>query len=283
MSKMRTFTVNFLSRTIGRFLVLLRPKKANRLGIEGMTVLMGHNRLSISERLMRRYILHKVQKRGKFDTLAEFHQNYWTHKGVDFFEENENRMISVHFPFCEFMFDLLKERLSQVTSDYHTLVEIGTGDGFILNHLSSQITSLNRFVGIDLNEKQTALNRKKYSSNPKLEFVASDAFEWVEKDGRAGMVFLTFMGVLEYFTQERLEDFFDRLSSLGKVVFVAIEPNGDNHDFSINPNSLVYGTESSFSHNYVKLFEAAGFQIWHLSHKKLYESSIFSFVGAELQ
>ena len=122
-------------------------------------------------------------------------------------------------------------------------------------------------VGIDLSEVQIENNKVNYKENPKLEFVAADGFDWVHKHGHENMVFVTFRGVLEYFTEQRLQEFFDKLNGLGKIIFFAIEPNGLDHDFRTNPNSQIYGPECAFSHNYPKLFQNAGFKIWHLSNK----------------
>ena len=164
MNKIRSLIVSLLSATIGEMLVVLRPEKAKKLSEKGMTVSIGDNGLSISERLMRRAILKKVENRGSLDKLAEFHQNYWTNKGADFFAANNMRLEHVHLPFCDFIFDHLQEKLSTQPEKYNTLVEIGTGNGIVLDYLSSRFLEIERFIGIDLNEKQTKINQEHYKN-----------------------------------------------------------------------------------------------------------------------
>jgi hypothetical protein len=282
MNKIRGLIVNFLSNTIGELLIFIRPLKAKKLAKEGMTVVMDKSGLSVLDRLMRRAILKKVENKGDFDQLAKLHENYWKNKGAGFFDENNNRLELVNLPFSDFIFPLLKEELEKQNGNYHTLVEIGTGNGQILDYLSTKFQGIDKFIGIDLSELQTSENILNYKKNTKLEFVAADAFEWVDKFGAGSTVFLTFMGVLEYFTESRLQDFLKKIDSLGKIIFVAIEPNGHDHDFSENPHSQVYGSERSFSHNYHKLFKNSGFELWHSSKKSLNDSRDYiSFIGAK--
>ncbi|WP_099572627.1 class I SAM-dependent methyltransferase [Maribacter sp. 4U21] len=153
------------------------------------------------------------------------------------------------------------------SNQFNTLVEIGTGDGSVLHFLSSKIPEMIRMVGIDLSEIQITADISKYKENPKLEFVVADGFQWVEQNGKSNMIFVTFRGVLEYFTQQRLQGFFKKLDSLGNILFFAVEPNTLSHNFNSNPNSEIYGNESAFSHNCAKLFEDAGFSVWHLSKR----------------
>ncbi|WP_394749354.1 class I SAM-dependent methyltransferase [Spongiimicrobium salis] len=272
---------NLLSATLGNFFVLVQPQKADELSKKGMTLMLNSSDLSIKERLMRRAILKKTEKRGNHDALASFHQNYWINKGHDFFLRNRKKQEHIFLPDCEFIFDLLQEQLSKNPNSFNTLVEIGTGDGNVLQHLSTKFPQIEHFVGIDLSEVQTETNTQTYKENPKLQFVAADGFDWIKANGSANMIFVTFMGVLEYFTEQRLQQFFDMLYALGNIMLVAIEPNGLDHDFSKNPNSQTYGFERSFSHNYPMLLKNSGFELWHNSKKTLEENTNFiRFIGA---
>ncbi|WP_405296878.1 class I SAM-dependent methyltransferase [Algibacter sp. Ld11] len=278
--KLRSIILQVLTFTIGNLLVFLFPKKAKQLSEKGMTLVM-KNSLSISERLMRDAIMKKVEGKADNDTLANLHQNFWKNQGNAFFSSTDDNFNSHFLPNCSYILDLLKEELSNEPVVFTTFVEIGTGKGNVLNYLSSKFPEINRFVGIDLSEDQIISNRDKFSNNTKLEFVASDAVDWVEKNGESNTVFLTAGGVLEYFTEEQLNDFLKQINNLGKSYFVAMEPNGLDHDFGLNPNSQLYGHERSFSHNYSKLFKNAGFRIWHMSHKDWNEQYIQCLVGAK--
>ena len=281
-NRLKPILYQLLIGTLGNLLVFLRPKKARQLSENGLTLLINNN-MSIPERLMRGAIFKKLEKKQDYDTLAELHQNYWINKGYGFFLATNNRLKNVALPDCVFIFNLLEKELIKESNQFKTLVEIGSGNGSVLDYLSSKFPQLDRLVGIDLSKVQTDNNKDKYKEKSKLEFVASDAFDWVNEHGHGDMILVTFCGVLEYFTEKRLRQLFDKLNGLGRIIFVAIEPKAIDHDFTTNPNSKVYGGESSFSHNYPKLFKNSGFRLWHLSQKKLFNSNanLFSFLGAK--
>lgn len=278
--KIRSIIVELLSSTLGNILVLLQPEKARQLTEKGMTLVLNNN-LSATERLMRRAMLKKIEKSQNYETLAELHQNYWSKQGSDFFEAMDNTFKNNFLPDCSFIFELLKEELSNQSEEFNTLVEIGVGNGNVLEYLNSEFPKINKFIGIDLSSEQININNKKFKNNKRLHFVASDGFEWVKQNGQGNTIFVTSRGVLEYFTEERLLDFLKKINSLGKIIFVAIEPNGADHNFEINPKSKPYGAERSFSHNYPKLFKDANFSLWHASKKPFNELSIQTFIGAK--
>ncbi|WP_036151605.1 hypothetical protein [Maribacter forsetii] len=111
------------------------------------------------------------------------------------------------------------------------------------------------------------MNKDTYVANKKLEFVASDGFEWANSHATENMIFVTSRGVLEYFTEPKLQEFLHGLNALGKTIFIAIEPNGVNHNLETDKTSQPYGYERSFSHNYEVLFKTAGFNLWHNTKK----------------
>ena len=272
---------NFIKTIVGSILIVIMPKKAKELSNKGMTIDVG---LTLKERLMRHTLLGKAKKDEDFETLSQFHQDFWTNKADEYFSTRffNNVLEDFFIPKCSFLVDLLKEKLDQEGGKFNILVEIGTGEGTVLNYLSSQLPNVNRFIGIDLSTAQIESNKNLFSKNKKLEFVASDAFDWIKENRNDHMIIITCNGVLEYFTQSRLQDFFNELNSFGKVIFVAIEPIGVNHDFLKNPNSEIYGIENSFSHNYVKMFKDAGFNIWHQSKENYLNSDLYmDFIGAK--
>ena len=150
-----------------------------------------------------------------------------------------------------------------------------------MNYLSEQLPQINRLVRIDLNQNQISRNRETYKKNTQLEFVASDAFDWVNTSANKNMIFITSRGVLEYFTEIRLQDFLRQINHLGDTIFIAIEPNGIDHDLKVNTISEPYGYERSFSHNYEILFKNAGFSLWHNSKKDSTLDHYFSYMGAD--
>ncbi|GAA4973326.1 hypothetical protein GCM10023315_24660 [Algibacter aquimarinus] len=238
---------------------------------------------SLVNRLIRFALLKNAENTGDYEALAIYHQNYWSSQGKEYFssELGQNVLEDFFLPKCSFVFDLLEKKLNHSTDIYNTLIEIGTGDGSVLEHLSTRFPQINRFIGIDLSIPQIHDNKEKYSDNKRLEFVASDGFDWIEENGYSNTIIVTSRGVLEYFTQDRLTHFFDKLNNIGQILFIAIEPTGVDHDFSKNPNSQVYSFEGSFSHNYARIFEESGFELWHQSKILQYKDVYFNFFGAK--
>ncbi len=224
--------------------------------------------MSIPERLMRAALVKRLNKIEDHETISDINRRFWEDKAAtELFSETEDGFEKDFLPNCTFIFDKLKTELSNIPQEFTTLVEVGTGNGDVLNYLSSEFPKINRFVGIDLSANQIELNNKKFETNKKLEFVAADAFDWVKEHGHGNTIFVSSRGVLEYFIEARLQEFLNEINQLGKTIFVAIEPNGGDHDFDANPHSQLYGNEPSFSHNYPVLFKNAGFSLWHFSQQ----------------
>ena len=246
-----------------------------------MTLVLGDN-LSATERLMRRAILKKIEKTEDHDKLSELHKTYWVKQGDDFVNNTQNNLENIHLPAYKTILDVLRNEVSKESFTFGKLVEIGTGNGSVLNYLSSNYSDVEELIGIDLSKEQTKTNNITYNSNPKLEFIAGDVLDWIENQQQGNFVFFTFRGVLEYFSQHQLSRFFEKLNSLGNVIFYAIEPTDAEHNYEKYPNSKVYGVEGSFSHNYAKLFKDAGFKIWHQEQKEeLGQTNIISVIGAK--
>jgi len=282
-SKLKS-TLYSIAKILGNVLVFLRPKKARQLSENRITLIHKNKyKMSISERLMRFALVQKLDKLQDHDTIAELNRNFWVNNNAtELFSETEDTFNTDFLPNCTFIFDLLKKELSHQSEEFNTLIEIGTGNGDVLNYLSAEFPQINRLVGIDLSQHQIDINNKRFNNNSKLEFVAADAFDWVKEHGHSHTIFVSSRGVLEYFLEQRLQEFLNEINLLGKVFFIAIEPNGADHDFDVHPNTQLYGNEPSFSHNYPKLFKNAGFNLWHFSQKPWFQGgNTQTFIGAK--
>lgn len=282
-NKLTSILYPFLTGTLGNVLVFLQPEKARQLSENRITLVHKNKNMGIPEKLMRGALVKKLEKIQDHNTIAELNRNFWTNKSAtELFLETENKFETDFLPNCTFIFDILKIELSKQSEKFNTLVEIGTGNGNVLNYLSSQFPLINHFIGIDLSIDQIEINSKRFNNNKKLEFVAADAFDWVKEHGQSNTIFLSSRGVLEYFLEARLQELLNETNRLGKTIFIAIEPNGADHDFETHPNTQLYGNEPSFSHNYPKLFKNAGFSLWHFSQQPWIESDdvVKTFVGA---
>ena len=256
-----------IKNIIGNILLTLFPKKVASLEKRGLTII--DPKFNIIERQMRNAILKKAASRNNFDKLSKIHNDYWVNQGIDVFSWN-NSFRANFLPNCTFLLDIVKEKYFKNEIQFDTLVEIGTGNGDVLYYLETNFPKIDRFIGIDLSTEQTKINQEKYKENVRLEFVNSDAFEWVKREGRKNTIFMTSNGVFEYFTEQQLRGFIEYTSNLGQVLFVTIEPTTVNQTFEANPNSVIYGIEKSFSHHYGKIFQEYGFKIFHHSTKILH-------------
>ena len=59
-NEFRNLIIKLLTNTVGRLLVFVRPIKATELSEKGMTLIMNNN-LSITERLMRNFIMQRIK------------------------------------------------------------------------------------------------------------------------------------------------------------------------------------------------------------------------------
>ena len=76
-----------------------------------------------------------------------------------------------------------------------------------------------------------------------------------------GTVVFSNGGVLEYFSPANLERLFSTVAISSPAAIVLVEPAAPNHDLENQPESLVFGQEYSFSHNYRRRLIEAGFDV----------------------
>ena len=283
-NKLKSFMYNSVAPAVGDFLIFLKPEKAKQMSADRINLIHRNKKnMTIPELLMRTALIKKLDKIEDHQIVEDTNKNFWKNNtATELFKELQDGFQKDFLPNCSFIFDLLQQELSNQNNSFLTIVEIGTGNGDVLNWLSSKFPSIQHFIGIDLSERQIKLNNEKFRENKKLEFIATDALDWVKDYGQSHTIFVTSRGVLEYFSESRLQELLIKIHKLGITFFVAIEPNGDNHDFDSNPHSILYGNEPSFSHNYPFLFRNAGFNIWHFSQQPwLGGSPKQTFIGAK--
>jgi SAM-dependent methyltransferase len=138
--------------------------------------------------------------------------------------------------------------------------ELGCGTGKLLAIVAARAGKPERFVGIDLSPAQTARNATQYEGSG-LEFVAADALGWVERNAAPRSLYLTYGGVLEYFTEKGVKDLFAAAARCRPACFALAEPIAPDFDLASETHSRAFGSELSFTHNYPRLLEDAGFRI----------------------
>jgi len=145
--------------------------------------------------------------------------------------------------------------------EYDHLIEVGCGDGRVLEHCAIQIKKITKFTGIDINPMIVDANIIRYADNSALKFITANAREWLPKNTEGSTLLLTYGGVMEYFSAQSLSIIFSDLAHKGNCAVALIEPIDPEHNLSTQTESNIFGAENSFSHNYRYLLEQSGFQI----------------------
>ena len=150
------------------------------------------------------------------------------------------------------------------SSTLNRIVEFGCNSGLLLNFLTQNLDGVTHSQGIDINQTQIDANNAAKEFDNRIEFGCADGGEWLFKNGQPHTLFVSNGGVLEYFQREKLDEMLSFISqNLQPALFFAIEPIAPDHNWATTKESVPFGEELSFSHNYVDLFESNAFQIVH--------------------
>lgn len=208
------------------------------------------------DKLIRFYLGERARRREKTspELLGNYHKEYWKNQS-EYYEITKNRISKVYIP----AYGNLIEKFSQqfIERDIKTVCEFGAGDGQWLDYLSQQWPMIDRFVGVDLSEKQIAANHDKY---PHVEFQCADLTEWIVENITSHTLYHTNGGVLEYLSKDAVLSFLHviNLKAYNSLILL-MEPLYGNYDIDVQNESVVNSYEFSYSHNYVHLLESAGF------------------------
>ncbi len=245
---------------IGRILMTLMPGLRRKVEDQGLQKFrFNYREAPLVERIVFAAVTARLDSQPVHEQLAAAHRTFWSsERAIDYHKSLAariaNGLLGEHLPLVEALEEVL------ATGRFRELCEIGCGSGYVIDHLAQRWPGLEKFTGIDLSADQIRLNQGNFT-NPKLNFVAGDAAAWIDANATPGTAFLTYSGVLEYFTEPALATMLKRLSRSGPVCFALLEPIAREHDLDADPRSHLYGSERSFSHNYPRLFKEAGFTI----------------------
>lgn len=139
------------------------------------------------------------------------------------------------------------------------LVEIGCGDGRVLQHCAARMATIPDCIGLDINPAIIARNRQAYAGEARLSFVEADAEGWIAENAGPGTLLLTYGGVMEYFDRRSLGRIFRNLARQPGSAIALVEPVDPEHDLASDPGSHSFGFEHSFSHNHAAILAEAGF------------------------
>lgn len=212
----------------------------------------------------KRWILYaratRARRRGDTAALQKNLFQYWHADTSDvYFDRYEERFqqwfMGPHHEIVDQLARLAK------SGAYTRLVEVGCGSGRVLEHCAAMMPEVPLCIGVDINPSIIDRDRAHYAANPRLQFLAADASEWLAKTAQPGTILLTYGGVMEYFAPETLVAMFRDLAAHGPAAVGLVEPVDPAHDLAHDSASHAFGDEHSFSHNHAQLLRQAGYEI----------------------
>lgn len=243
---------------LGRILLALMPARGARVLMEGDPMHFGQ-----LDRLLLAGHLAIARRRGDWSKLSGVQQRFWAGQGGALFntvKDVADRFESWFLGPHQAVVDALAEQLGD-GSDWHALVELGSGNGRALDFLSHRFAELPQLVGVDLNASAAAANTARYQ-NARLNFVAAEATAWVEEYARPKTVWFSNAGVLEYLTQSQVSGIYQHIARRASpALFALVEPLAPTHDLAVSAHSEINAGEHSYSHHHAALLMQAGWTI----------------------
>ena len=201
--------------------------------------------------------------RGDDQFFERLHKNFWQGEGGEIFSSNCDHRFQDLFLNQQKEDFIVLQNLWR-SSDLNRIVEFGCNSGLVLNYLTQNLEGVVHSQGIEINQAQIDTNNASSRFDKRIQFYCADGSDWLIGNGLPQTLFVSNGGVLEYFSRERLDEMLTLISNkLKPALFFAVEPVAPDHDWKTNKESVPFGEELSFSHNYVDLFESNGFKIVH--------------------
>jgi SAM-dependent methyltransferase len=219
-----------------------------------------------SDRLIMAFLRDQARRCNDTRFFENFHREFWAGDGGTVFSSNcDHRFEDIFLSQQKDDFTQLQEVWAK--GRFENIVEIGCCSGLLTEYLTTSLPGVASAVGIDLNEAQISANRCNADYDSKINFLCTDGFEYVCSKAQPNTLFVTNGGVLEYFSRSQLDQMLSHVSgNVGECLFFAVEPVAPDHDWSVSRESIPFGEELSFSHNYKDVFETNGFEILHQRH-----------------
>ena len=212
-------------------------------------------------------IMAHLRRRAMLEKQANFferlHFDFWRGDGGAAFSRNcDHRFEDLFLAKQKLDFDQLRAIWEQ--REPRHIVEFGCNSGLLLQYMTTELRGVESSTGIEINAEQVRQNQESLQFDSRINFVNADAGDWLFINGNPNTLFVSNGGVLEYFCRKSLNEMLSHISKqLAPAVYFAVEPVASDHDWKKVTESVPFGEELSFSHNYTDLFESNGFQINH--------------------
>lgn len=191
--------------------------------------------------------------------LMNLHQHFWKNQlATEYYSNTKSRFQETFMPHFSKYLDSLDVLITN--NKTQTICEIGTGDGQLLSHLASRWPTI-ECIGLDLSRDQIELNKQTYK-NQNIQFYSGDAMDWISTQEPIATLYITGLGVLEYFEYKKLLELFRtiREKPVGNIMFLT-EPVYKNVNMNEDFESFYAGYERSFTHAYPKILEKEGWKL----------------------
>lgn len=246
-----------LKEAVGRLALILVPPLDRLIGLARFPGL--HARLTEAMRYAR---LARASASADLSGVEAQLAAFWEGDRGDRFhthwnDDRVNHFLAEHSPLLDRFAALAAARGFAASR----LVEIGCGDGRVLEIVADRLPAIPALIGIDLNAEAVTGAAARLAGHPRLAFHQGDGRAWLDAHPQAGTVLFTNGGVLEYFAPASLDALLASLAAQAPAAAVLIEPRDPGHDFDAQPGSVIFGREKSFSHNYRARLQAAGFTV----------------------
>lgn len=250
-----------LKISFGSTLAQIFPSRAEQLANSPT-----HSTQNRRDQLIMAFLRDRARLSNDTRFFEAFHRDFWSGDGGAVFSSNcDHRFEEIFLAQQQEEFSLLKS--TWALGKYDHIVEIGCCSGLLLQFLTSNLPGVESAVGIDINQSQISANTNNGSFDSRIEFHCADGYDYVCNNARPNTLFVTNGGVLEYFSREQLDRMLSKLGfEIGNSLFFSVEPIAPDHDWECSRESIPFGEELSFSHNYQDAFESNGFAVRHQRH-----------------
>jgi len=242
---------------LGRFLWAISSNSYKARFYDEFFVKKGYLATFIQAELERQHYSKKEDEIRRFNR-----EKFWGGKAGKKYHESKKEKYKSNLQ--EFLKgrDPLVTEIGDLLSSYprfHTICEIGTGNGVFLYCLSRRFAhSVRNFVGIDLNKEQIMENKEAFKEK-RLEFIHGEIADWINTKCEEGTIFVSY-GTFEYFTQKELEELFELI---GKKMGVAAIAMCETVNFALNREVVSKPRGGiAYSHSYPYLFRQCSYHIF---------------------
>lgn len=215
------------------------------------------------DKVMMSLLKQQAISKGDDNFFERLHKDFWQGEGGEVFSSNCDHRFQDLF-LNQQKEDFIALQNQWRSNDLNRIVEFGCNSGLVLNYLTQNLQGVIQSLGIEINQSQVDANKNSNQFDNRINFYCADGGDWLLENGRPSTLFVSNGGVLEYFRRDRLDEMLTYIANnLKPAMFFTVEPVAPDHDWQTTKESVPFGEELSFSHNYIDLFESNAFEIVH--------------------